>query len=822
MIYVLTFFFLIMTIITYKLFKGEIANPAFIYCFMYFISSFCTMCNVKEWNVILAYKTFGILFIGTIEFVFVVWLVEKAFRKKCKVENKNQEIIGINKVLIYALIIYSIIVITLTIYYVLKIAGDFGTYNSFSEAQHIFKSHVSYNNDASFPHYLSLMFKLLELSSYYCIIIYEKIVIYSSKKDLKKNIITNLYYLIPVVLYVFKELICSSRITILSICLGSITIAVIFWSQKKNWRSRISFKNIGIIVSIGIVGMILFYFSASLIGRENKKNIFQYVTAYAGGSIQCLNHYVLFPIEEEKSNIIGNETFYTLLQSLDKYHITHTNIAQKQTAHLSFRYYYDSMIGNVYTAYRRWDHDFGWAGIIILNGIMAVVFAVGYYLHKYKPNMKYNELITVIYMYLAYCVYMHCIDSYFYTTVFQVTFVTNVIIFSILYFILYKSKFSVKIKVDSEECVVTDKINILMILPGLNVCGGMESFIMNYYRNMDRNKYHIDFLTHNVGENSYVDEIKNLGGNIYVLPSFGLKSLRQIKRKYIEILKENSYQIVHCNMANAAFIYLKYAEKYKVPVRILHSHQNKAADRLSHAVRNIPLILWGKDYANCNVACSDLAGKYLFGNNNYELIPNCIDYSSFKYNDTVRKQVRGELGIKKSEFVIGNTARLCPQKNQMFLLELLKEYNKINSNVKMLIVGEGEDESYLKSKADEYGLSNKIIFTGARGDINRLLQAMDIFVFPSLYEGLGISVLEAQASGLYCICSTGVPNMAKISDNFERIDLKQSIDTWCGVVKNVFNEHINRLDVSLDDKYDVKNCSALLASLYSVELDMTN
>lgn len=124
---------------------------------------------------------------------------------------------------------------------------------------------------------------------------------------------------------------------------------------------------------------------------------------------------------------------------------------------------------------------------------MAVVFAVGYYLHKYKPNMKYNELITVIYMYLAYCVYMHCIDSYFYTTVFQVTFVTNVIIFSILYFILYKSKFSVKIKVDNEECVVTDKINILMILPGLNVCGGMESFIMNYYRNMDRNKYHIDF-----------------------------------------------------------------------------------------------------------------------------------------------------------------------------------------------------------------------------------------------------------------------------------------------------------------------------------------
>ena len=128
----------------------------------------------------------------------------------------------------------------------------------------------------------------------------------------------------------------------------------------------------------------------------------------------------------------------------------------------------------------------------------------------------------------------------------------------------------------------------------------------------------------------------------------------------------------------------------------------------------------------------------------------------------------------------------------------------------------------IKQKVKDLKIEDKVIFLGLRKDIPELLQAMDIFVFPSLYEGLGISVLEAQASGLYCICSTGVPNMAKISDNFERIDLKQSIDTWCGVVKNVFNEHINRLDVSLDDKYDVKNCSALLASLYSVELDMTN
>lgn len=817
MIYILVLFFLIMTILTYKLFKGEIANPAFIYCFMYFISSFCTMCNVKEWNIHLANKTFLILFIGTIEFVAVVWLVEKLFRSKCTVEHKNEEFAAINKYIMALLIVYSIVVIALTIYNVLKIADAFGTYNSFTQAQALFKAHTSYSNDASLPHYLSLMFKLLELSSYYCIIAYVKYVVYSDRKEKKRIIVTKLYYLIPCLLYIIKELICSSRISILSMCVGAVTIAIILWSQKKNWKSRIAFKNIGIIVAVGVVGMVLFYLSASLIGRSNDKNLFKYVTTYAGGSIECLNHYVIFPIEGEKSDIVGNETFYTLLQSLDKYKITHTNIAEKQTAHLSFRYYYDSMIGNVYTAYRRWHHDFGWIGIIVLNGIMAAVFAVGYYIHKYKPNMKFNELITVVYMYLAYCVYMHCIDSYFYTTVFQITFITNFVIFTILYFILYKSKLAVIEKPAIEEKCTDGKINVLMILPGLNVCGGMESFIMNYYRNIDKDKFQFDFLVHNIGDNSYADEVKSLGGNIYKMPPFGLKTLKQIKNEYIRIIKSKKYHIVHCNMANAAFIYLKYAEKYGVPVRILHSHQNKVADQLSHAIRNIPLIFWGKDYANCNVACSNQAGDYLFGKNNYGLISNCIDYDNYAFDINVRQQARQELRLGEA-FVIGNTGRLCPQKNQSFLLDIFKEYIKLNPDTKLLIVGEGEDEEKLKSKADEYGISEKVIFTGARADINRLLQAMDIFVFPSLYEGLGISVLEAQASGLYSLCSLGVPKTAQISELFERMDLKQDASIWSKEIDTIHMKQTDRNNVVLDNKYDVKKCSSELSELYVSEI----
>lgn len=452
MIYLLVFFFLVMSVASYKIFKGELANPAVIYCFMYLVSSFCTMCNVREWNVHLSYKTFLILFVGSIEFVSVVWLIERFMQSKYKIEHKDETFAGINNIVVGGLIIYSSFVTILTAYYVLKIAGSFGTYSSFTEAQALFKTHTSYNNDAAMPHYLSLMSKIVELSSYYCIISYIKYVIYS-EKDVVKNAIKRVYYLIPCVLYTVKELISSSRISILEMALGTITISVIFWSQKNDWKKKISLKAICAIAVIGVVGMALFYVSASWIGRSNEKNAFQYITTYAGGSIECLNHYVLFPIEEEKSDIVGNETFYTLLQSLDKYHITHTHIAEKQTAHLSFRYYYDSMIGNVYTAYRRWHHDFGWAGIIILNGIMAAVYAIGYYIHKYRANIKNNELITVIYMYLAYCVYMHCIDSYFYTTVFQVTFVTNLVIFAIMYYILYRSRFSIMVRPQHENQV---------------------------------------------------------------------------------------------------------------------------------------------------------------------------------------------------------------------------------------------------------------------------------------------------------------------------------------------------------------------------------
>lgn len=365
------------------------------------------------------------------------------------------------------------------------------------------------------------------------------------------------------------------------------------------------------------------------------------------------------------------------------------------------------------------------------------------------------------------------------------------------------------------------KYKVLFILPALNVCGGMESFIMNYYRNMDRTKFQFDFLAHSVNDNSYLDEIKALGGKIYIMPSFSVKTVSKIKSQYIKILKENKYDIVHCNMANAAFIYLKYANKCDVPVRILHSHQNKAAGSLSHAIRNVPLIALGKKYANCNVACSALAGRFLFKNGDFKIIPNAIDYEKYRYNSKVREEVRTELRIN-DELLIGHTGRLSNEKNQTFLLNVFHEFVEKNPDTKLLLVGEGENEEQLKNQVVDLGLKDKVIFTGSRSDIDRLLQAMDMFVFPSIYEGLGISVLEAQASGLYCICSDGVPAEAKISEKFDRIALDAGMDSWVKKIEEVSHEVIDRENIKLSPKYDIKNCSGELEKLYIEEMESVN
>lgn len=356
---------------------------------------------------------------------------------------------------------------------------------------------------------------------------------------------------------------------------------------------------------------------------------------------------------------------------------------------------------------------------------------------------------------------------------------------------------------------------VLMILPTFNHSGGIESFVMNNFRKMDVSEFKVDVISHDVHALDFVQEIESKKGQVFVLPKFTLRNFSQIKKRYLEILSQNQYDVVHCHMANAAFLYLKYAKKKDVPVRILHSHQNKAAANLTHALRNYPLLYIGKRYSNINLACSQEAGDFLFKDRKYYIVRNAIDYEKYKFNNSTRHILRQKLGIEESEIVIGHTGRLTTEKNQIYLLQLFHQLKIQNDySYKLILVGDGKDLDKLNAFVMENRLEDAVIFLGSRDDVSNLLQVFDIFVFPSLYEGLGISLLEAQASGLPCITSTKVPIEAKISDNLTYLELSSPSKWLTEISKAAMQKGANRSDIILKEEYNIETNADLLFNYY--------
>ena len=442
LIYLLVVFFLALTYVSYKVFDMELSNPAVIFSFMYFISSFCALLNINNFNIKLAPETFLLLFLGAIEFVLICYFVKKFFQQKYKLNTfLKQDTPYVDRKNVIILSVYSVILIVLLLYNIVLIANQYGEYNSFSGALSIFKTQTSYSNSVSLPHYLNLMFKVMELSSYILIYCFLSNIICNEELNIIERFKKNMLYLTIPVLYIIKELLSSSRITILQLSFATLVMGLIIWYSRYNWGQKIGLPFLITLSLVGVLGLGAFYSSAALIGRANSKNLVDYITAYAGGSIECLNQYLQHPNPVDNSDIVGNETFYPLIRSLDKYKITNFDIENKQTAHLSFRYYFSQMIGNVYTAYRRWHHDFGYFGVSILNGFMSLVFSICYYCFKFKKNNNHMGLYLSVYSYIVYALFLHPIDSYFYTTVFQLTFITNIILFIFLYVLLFYVKF---------------------------------------------------------------------------------------------------------------------------------------------------------------------------------------------------------------------------------------------------------------------------------------------------------------------------------------------------------------------------------------------
>lgn len=322
----------------------------------------------------------------------------------------------------------------------------------------------------------------------------------------------------------------------------------------------------------------------------------------------------------------------------------------------------------------------------------------------------------------------------------------------------------------------TKKIRILTVLPGLAFDGGMQNYVMNYY-NLIHNDISMDFIVHKPSDDFFKNKIQSNGDNVYKLLKFNLRNYFRNKRAINIFFKSHhDYDIIHCHMANAASLYFKAAKKYGINVRIMHSHQYKYADILSHSIRNWLLVKLGLRYATHYFACSKRAGDFLFKGKKYYIINNAIDVSRFRYDEKVRATLRRKLGINSS-FAIGTVGRLCPAKNQKFLIDVFRYINQ-KTDSKLLIVGNGALRTQLASYAKESGLENNVLFIEPSARIEQYYQAMDYFVLPSLFEGLGIVNIEAQCSGLRTLVSTNVPKEARVSELVSYLDLAKGAEYW--------------------------------------------
>lgn len=343
--------------------------------------------------------------------------------------------------------------------------------------------------------------------------------------------------------------------------------------------------------------------------------------------------------------------------------------------------------------------------------------------------------------------------------------------------------------------------------------GGLETMLMNYYRNIDRDEVQFDFLTHRDTKAAYDDEIESLGGKIYHLPKLNpfSKSYLNALDKFFKEHKE--YQIVHCHQDCLSGVMLKVAKKNGVRFTIAHSHNANQDKNLKYLIkvfekRKIP------KYADKLFACGDEAGRWMFNTDNFEVLNNAIDTDLYTYNEEKAGKVKKEFGIE-NKFVVGHVGRFSTQKNHEFLIDVFNEVQKIKEDSVLMLVGDGDLRPEIEQKVRDLGLSEKVIFTGVRSDVNDLMQGMDVFLFPSLYEGLPVTMVEAQASGLKCIISDKVPLECKMTENVVVVKLEESPQKWAKeILKYEKYERQNTKEEIVKSNFDIKANAKYLQEFY--------
>lgn len=348
---------------------------------------------------------------------------------------------------------------------------------------------------------------------------------------------------------------------------------------------------------------------------------------------------------------------------------------------------------------------------------------------------------------------------------------------------------------------------LLCIVSAMNA-GGAETFLMKLYRRLDKEKYQMDFCVSDFKKGFYDDEIQTLGGKVYVIPCKS-NSITAFKKSLSDIVKKNHYQYVMRIASNAMGFYdLKVAKQNGTRRCIARSSNSSDGEKLIIKAAHLVGRLLFSRYVDVKLAPSDLAARYTFGKKDYEsgnvsILQNAVDLQQYCYLEQNRKQIRKEFEIEENALVIGHIGRFSEQKNHAFLIDVFREIQSTCKNARLLLVGTGERIGQIRSRVQKYRLQDQVIFAGVRGDIPKLLSAMDVLLLPSFYEGMPNAVIEAQATGLQCVVADTITRDANITGLVRYLPLGDA-KYWADAA--ILEAHKKRTDQTkafLENHYDI-------------------
>lgn len=368
--------------------------------------------------------------------------------------------------------------------------------------------------------------------------------------------------------------------------------------------------------------------------------------------------------------------------------------------------------------------------------------------------------------------------------------------------------------------------SVLFITNSFRTCNGVATVLMNQYQALIDAGYKVDILQFWDIDSVYAERVRKNGGNVitYKILSSKLDNIRKIKEFY----KDHTYDIVHINHTDLiAAMFIWCAKEAHVPVIVYHSHNTKLLGGLK---RNLKSTIY--DYlcvkgANLYLACSKRAGDDVFKNKQFTILHNAIAIDKFKFNNENRKKIRKELNINENDLVIGTVCRYAEQKNPIFMYEIFSEILKKNSNAIFLWVGSAASEEdpivrQMKLTAKKLKIEEKLRLVGSKDDVYNWYSAMDVFLMPSKWEGLGITYIESQANGLPTFASDVVPDDAKVTALFKSISLNETPEAWAKqICKCKIRNKENVVDYKQDivDKgYDITKTNAELLKIYQNKL----